>query len=241
MVDGAPRVVIRRQTPMRRTVFIAACLLLGLIVLYVAYEFGRFDAGYDRLAAAQRQREQTHLLREMDGQNQQLRAQLAELETYRVGQSRERAELSRTIGELQAQVARQSQDLAFFRGIVAEKANAAEVKIQQFRIASTATAQHFQLRFTLVQPVRPENVVQGGVEIIVEGAQGGRPLKLDLTALGGDAAAELPFSFRYFENFSPEVTLPEGFVPERVTVTVKSRRKGVEPVTQSYLWSVDSL
>jgi hypothetical protein len=50
-----------------------------------------------------------------------------------------------------------------------------------------------------------------------------------------------PFNFRYFENFDQQITLPEGFRPERLTVEVSSERKGVTPLTQSFLWRVDAL
>ena len=54
--------------------------------------------------------------------NRELRTRLAELDTIRIGRAREQAEVARTIGDLQAQVARQAQELAFYRGIVAQAA-----------------------------------------------------------------------------------------------------------------------
>ena len=42
--------------------------------------------------------------------------QLAAAEEARVGEGRERAEVARTIGELQAQVARDQQEMGFYRG-----------------------------------------------------------------------------------------------------------------------------
>ena len=68
--------------------------------------------------------------------NRELRTRLAELDTIRVGRAREQAEVSRTIGDLQAQVARQTQELAFYRGIVAQSAVSLGVKIQQLRISA---------------------------------------------------------------------------------------------------------
>ena len=51
---------------------------------------------------------------------QQLRVQLAAAEEARVAEVRERSEVARTIGELQAQVERQQQDVEFYRGLVAQ-------------------------------------------------------------------------------------------------------------------------
>ena len=68
--------------------------------------------------------------------NRELRTRLAELDTVRVGRAREQAEVARTIGDLQAQVARQAQELAFYQGIVEQKSTPPlGVKIQQPRIS----------------------------------------------------------------------------------------------------------
>ena len=99
----------------------------------------------------------------------ELRAKVAQLESSTVGQTREREEVQRTIGELQAQVARANQELAFFRGIVTQNANSAEVKIQQARMVATATANKFRIRVTLVQPMKPDTVVSGVVVLSVDG------------------------------------------------------------------------
>ena len=138
-----------------------------------------------------------------------------------------------------AQVAKQAQELAFYKGIVEQGVNAPEVKIQQLRISAGDAPGRFRLRITLVQPVRSDRSVDGVISARVEGEREGGPLALDLAALTADKRAEIPFSFRYFENIDPEITLPAGFSPERVSVEVRSAKKGVAPVTQTLMWSVE--
>ena len=99
----------------------------------------------------------------------ELRAKVALLESAAVGQTRERELVQGMIGDLQAQVARANQELAFFRGIVTQNANSAEVKIQQARMVATATANKFRVLVTLVQPMKPDSVVSGVVVLSVEG------------------------------------------------------------------------
>ena len=47
--DGAP-LVVRQRAPVLRTALLGIAILIGLLVLYVVYELGRYDAGYDRQA-----------------------------------------------------------------------------------------------------------------------------------------------------------------------------------------------
>jgi hypothetical protein len=231
--------VVRTYAPARRIITICALVLFAVIGIYGTYELGRFDAGYDRLAASRERAELEVAVERLESMNQELRAKVADLETLRVGQARERAEVARTIGDLQAQAARQQQDLAFYRGIVTQTATGLGVKIQQVRIQRTESPQRFKVRLTLVQSARPESAMSGVATFKIEGASPKGAAVHDLSALTGGKRGELTFNFRYFENLDQEIELPEGFTPERLTVDVRATRKGVTPLTQSFLWKVD--
>lgn len=239
MTEPVPKLVVRTYAPARRRWLLAALALLGVFTVYVTYEYGRFDGGFDRLTTSQREAESRVGQERLEKQNRELRVKLAEFESEEVGQGRERAEVAKAIGDLQAQVAKQAQELAFYKGIVEQGVNAPEVKIQQLRISAGDAPGRFRLRITLVQPVRSDRSVDGVISARVEGEREGGPLALDLAALTADKRAEIPLSFRYFENIDPEITLPAGFSPERVSVEVRSAKKGVAPVTQTLMWSVE--
>jgi len=107
--DGRPSLVIRTHSPARRLIIIGVASVLAAFALYVVYELGRFNAGYDRLEVAQQRTELEVEIERLGKSNRELRTQLAELDTIRIGRAREQAEVTRTIGDLQAQVARQTQ------------------------------------------------------------------------------------------------------------------------------------
>jgi len=212
------------SAPRRRLLTWIGLAVLAAVALYGAYEYGRYDARHGRQAGEGGVEGE---LERLEKANRQLRLQLAERETERVGQGRERAEVSRALGELQAQLARQAQELAFYRGIVEQGASDAGVRVQQMRIVPGKAPGRFRIRLTLVQTVRPDTTVVGLLGLRVDG-QGGGPV-----------TAELPFSFRYFQRLEPDVRLPQGFVPERLTVELRPGRKGARPASQSWLWSVE--
>jgi hypothetical protein len=237
--DGRPNLVIRAHSPSRRLIVIGVFALIAAFALYVVYELGRFNAGYDRLEVAQQRTELEVEIERLGKSNRELRTQLAELDTIRIGRAREQAEVTRTIGELQATVARQTQELAFYRGIVAQGAAAVGVKVQQIHITAGAKPQHFMVRLALVRSVRPDTVALGSVVLSVDGSGAdGKPITLDLPALAKQK--ELPFNFRYFENLDQDVALPAGFHPEKMAVEVRSNKKDVAPASQSFLWNVDA-
>ena len=234
-----PKLVVTTYAPKRRMVAIVLLVLMVAGGVYGMFEFGRYSAGFDYPASL---RQRAKLRAEIDAQEatiSELRAKVAQLESSTVGQTREREEVQRTIGDLQAQVARANQELAFFRGIVTQNANSAEVKIQQARMLATATANKFRIRVTLVQPMKPDTVVSGTVILSVDGEIDGKPGRADFTTLSGGKRREIPFTFRYLENIEEEITMPPGMKPEQLLVEVRSNRRGSAPVQQSYAWSVD--
>ena len=238
--DGKPSVVIRTHAPVRRLIVLGAVPLLGLFALYIVYELGRYDAGYDRLAVAQARTELEVSIERLEKSNRDLRTRLAELDTIRIGRAREQAEVSRTIGDLQAQVGRQTQELAFYKGIVAQGAPAVGAKIQQVRISHGAKAGQFVLHMALVRSVRPDNIAAGSIGVTVEGDSAGSTTTADLAQLTAGKLHELPYSFRYFQNFDQEVTVPAGLKPDHVSIEVRSSHKDVAPVTQTFMWNVDA-
>jgi hypothetical protein len=242
MADLPRNLVVRAHAPVRRTVLTIAFVIIGLFALYVVYEIGRYDAGYDRLAVSQQQSELEIRIEGLVKTNRELRTKLAELDTIRIGRNQERAELARTIGELQAQVARQQQDLAFYRGIVTGGGSSTiGVKIHQLKISAADSPGAFRVRLTIMQSVRPDEPVAGAVTLRVEGDSQGSATSLDFPTLTQGKQRELPFNFRFLENFDQQIAIPDGFRPEKLTVEVRSDRKGVTALTQSYLWRVDAL
>lgn len=169
-------------------------------------------------------------LRDRDDTIVELRRQLADYDTSKTAQEEERRELARTIGELQADVARLQQQVEFYRGVVASDNPRAPVAIRSLRVVQSLEGAPPVLRLALVQPGNPQSMVNGTVQASIEGRRGSQVERISL--------APRPFSFRYFENLELALTLPSGFLPERITVEILSGGRNTAPVVQSQLWPV---
>ena len=237
--DGTPQVV-RARAPALRTALLIAALLIGLFAVYVVYEFGRYNAGYDRQAVAQQRTELEVKIEHLEKDNREMRTQLAELDTFRVGRAREQAELAKSMGELQAQVAQQSQELAFYRGVVAQGAASIGIKIEQVRITATEHPGVFSVHLSLLRSGRADTDALGSLLIGLDGAANGEAKSLDFAALTGGRTHELHYNFRYFQDFDQELTLPSTFKPEQLVMELHSSKKDVPPLSQSFLWTIES-
>lgn len=240
MKTGQPELVIRPHVPMRR-LLVTALSVLALAALGAAFELGQYRAGYD-LVAAMQQRTQLHrAIARLESTNRTLQARIIALETVNAGHAREDQVVGRTIGDLQARVARQTQELAFYRAVVAEGAPAIGLRVGTVRLSSSKPAGSYLADLSLVRAGRTDGMTAGTVSLTVDGQDaGGKPMTLDGRALapGGKVGkADVPYDFRYYQDLHQTIVLPPGFRPEHLTVKVSSGRKDVPPLTQTFPWS----
>jgi hypothetical protein len=235
MTRLTPRLIVRVHAPLRRWLLIGGTVLVMLIALYATCDWGRTRAGFDS-AQASKVRGQVS---DLEAEIRRLRLQLAAQETERAGQVREREELARTIGELQAEVARQMQDLSFYRGVVGENLQTEVIRIQQFRILAGKEPGQYRLHLVLGRTLRPDDRVSGAVRMSFEGARGGKNVTLDLAAVSEVAGGALSFDYRYVETLEQDIRLPEGFEPANTTIELQPARKGASKIRQTFLWTVE--
>ncbi len=140
MTELPANLVIRRVAPRRTLLLVIVGVIGGLIALGAAYEIGRYDGGYDVIAAARQRAQLEATTSRLGKDNTALRKQVTDLETMRVGLTQERTELAHNIGDLQSQVASQAQQRAFYRGVVSHGVSqddlAMGLKIQQLSITA---------------------------------------------------------------------------------------------------------
>ena len=238
MKTGRPDLVIRPPAPLWRTILTGSLIVLGVVGLIVAFELGQYRAGYNIVSALKERARFHSSIKRLENTNRALQARVIALETVNAGHAREDQVVARTIGDLQAQVARQTEELAFYRAVVAEGAPAIGVRVGTVSLSSAKPGGHFLVHVSLVRAGKTDGMATGTVSLTVDGqAAGGKPVTLDSQALAGGGKAGVSYDFRYYQDLEQTVTLPPGFRPEHLTVKVGSSRKDVAPLTQTFPWS----
>lgn len=229
--DPHRHVVLRGVSPTRLRVVAVIVVALLILAAWALFMLGRSGIGLSDTGPSSTPASLRQAIRERDEQIDTLRRSVAELETLKSAQDRERQEVSRTIGELQAEIARQRQQLDFLKGVVSSAEPPAEVAIRNLRLDRDPATGRVRVRLSIVQPGNPRSMVSGQVKVTLEGSRDGRAARIILF--------ETPYDFRYFENIDRELSLPDGVSPERVQIEIQPSGRSSRPVVQSVLWPLE--
>jgi RES domain-containing protein len=215
----------------------AAAALGVLVLLWVAFEVGRARAGYSVTTAFAERRQLRAEVERLQARATELEAQLASAEIARRVDRESYAQVEKSLADLQSRLGEQSQELAFYRGIVSPGDGTVGLRVQRLLVQPAAEPQHFRLRVVLIQAARQDAIVTGTVDVKIDGQRAGRPLSLSLSELGLERP--LSYSFRYFQEVEAEIEVPAGVTPARVQIEVRPRGADA-PVRASYPWTVDT-
>jgi hypothetical protein len=214
-----------------------AAASLAALAGWIGYGLGQRSAGHDGATEAEKRAVAEDQGKRLAFENKRLNARVAELEMARRIDRDAYGQVETTLGDLQSQLARQSDDLAFYRSIVSPADGIQGLRIQRFEVLPGDEPRQVRLKLTLVQAMRHESIVAGLAQINLVGARDGVPARFSVGDLLGKPRAELPFSFRYFQTIEQSVVLPEGFRPFETEVRVRSSKLRA-PVQQTFAWKV---
>jgi len=214
-----------------------AVLGIALVLLYAAFEVGRSVAGHSALSALMQRQALASRIAALDAEKQQLLRRLAAGEAVQRADTEAQSEAQAMIGELQAELARQQQELEFYRGLVAERFGTGTVKVQELSVRPEAEPGRYVVLVTLVHTSSRDATATGWLTLAVSGSRGGALARLDLPQIAVDGGQRVDFSLRYFTTVEVPIRLPERFKPASIELEFRTNRGGPDPVKQGFPWS----
>ena len=146
-------------------------------------------------------------------------------------------EMQQNLRALQDKAASLEEEVAFYRSLMRPEELERGLHIEKLIMSDTALYQTFGYELVVAQAVARHSWQEGELYFEVHGVRDDQREVLALTEIATIPAYPLLYKFRYFENFTGELTLPDGFVPEAVIVTL-DRGGSEELVQESYEWIV---
>jgi hypothetical protein len=213
-------------------------VLLVLAGAYLSFELGRYQAGYSLLDHRRESEAFAERLRQEQANSDELRRQLAILETSGEIDRETYSQVESNLGELQAKIQAQEEELVFYRGIVSPQDGVAGLRIQSLEVLPADAERRYLLRLVLVQAIVHSRRVSGTVKLQLEGVQDGQTAVFDVADLtAGDGGYDMSYEFRYFQGLETELSLPLGFEPQGINVEIWPNEARAERVNASFEWS----
>ena len=197
MADSFNKLVVRPYEPRRRTLLWTSAVLLGVAVLYAVFELGRYEAGFRVVDSVRGALSASRRIRTLEAENENQRRQLEAAETARRVDREGYAQVERSLGDMQSQIARLNQDLSFYRGLV-QPETLIHVKVQQMQIIPDGPPGQYHLKFVLMQTGKTDKEVAGHAAITLDGLLQGKPLSLMYAQVSPNHRVSLAYSLKYF-------------------------------------------
>lgn len=205
--------------------------------LYLTYELGRYRSGYSMLEHRRERAELVKKLSDEQTMSDELRRQLAIAETSGDIDRATYKQVEATLGDLQAQIQEQEEELVFYRGIVSPQDGVAGLRIQSLEVLPGDGESRYLLRLLLVQAIVHSRRVAGAVKLQLEGVQAGQMASFDAAELAVPGERyEMDYEFRYFQGLEADLALPSGFEPQRITVEIWPSEARAERINQTFDW-----
>lgn len=170
----------------------------------------------------------------------QARADMAQLQQQLARHQRGQQVAENANKELQQALAARSEeisslrnDLSFFQRLMEGGSQQAGLAVHSLSLRATDDPRSFQFALTLSQNLKRNRQAAGRVELSISGANGDKSSRLGLQELGGTVPG-LEFSFKYFQQLTGVIMLPEGFRPG--SVNIKVLPEGGTPAEREFMW-----
>lgn len=234
------KMVVVPYRPQQRLFFTVA-LIAGVAVSAL----GGFAYGYYQTLLTQQtvQADREELVTELASlrlENSDLNRQVAILDRSSVMDQRANEEVQDTIGGLRERVALLEQDIIYYRSVVSEETEDTGLIISNWDI--NATREEDLYRYKLVmrqQDADGDTFLTGHVNVNLVGTQNEELVIVPLREVSAEQdQLDIRLRFKFFQNIEGELTLPEGFVPERVQIAAVETAPIEKTLDQDFSWVV---
>ncbi|MDG9667196.1 hypothetical protein ONV78_05555 [Hahella sp. CR1] len=168
----------------------------------------------------------------------ELAQQVANLERGKAIDQAASTDVLKTIRDLESANLQLREDIAFYKNIMAPSDEDTGLQVQRMEIRPTRENRRFQYKLVLTQVADNKTYIQGVVAVNLIGVKGGEKEILPLRDVDGAEELGVKFRFRYFQDLTGEMELPEGFVPEQIQVVAQSTGKKATKIERTFDWKV---
>ena len=222
-----------RHAPRQNVKQIAGVIIALLASLFIGLVVGQWF-GKDAIFANSALAKQLAIVTD---ENQELQKSLVAAELASNVQEQAARGLQTQLTELLTEKAELEDAVSFYRDLM-EVGNAAEgIRVADFALFATNTPSVYQFSILVTQVADKRKYVGGEVIVKVLGLSGEKRETVVCDQASAVVGFPLKYRFRYFQDLVGQLKLPDGFTPERVSISVQQKAKG--SVNADFEWAIE--
>lgn len=141
--------------------------------------------------------------------------------------------------ELETQLADLKQDNTFYRSLMRPAAGDKGIVVDPPAVMQKNASGEYKYNVVIKQIVAKHQKVSGYLTLVLVGKQAGEPANLTLKDISSDVSKErIRLNFKYFQRIEGDMTLPEGFVPEKIEMKVVIQKPKKAVIDKKFGWLV---
>jgi len=229
------RYLITIQRPSRWVLGFVLLMALLAASIWFTFEAGRRMAGFDTLETDRIIDGQQAEIERLQGDLAEYQRQAAMLERNSKIEDDASGELKKSLSAAQNEVLVLKKELAFYKSIVAPEQTKPTLMIQTIQLKQGAGGD-YEYKIMVSQQGRNDRFARGTVDVSIEGTKQGAKEVLALSAVSDDVEKPMKFGFKYFQNFTGELKLPEGFEAKFMRIKVNPNSKTLDSIDEKFPW-----
>ena len=226
----------------QKTLLLICAVLIFLIGGWMLLDYGKWRMIYQEMAGAIAQKTLTDT--EISQNDSGMGDELGELQKKvtileRTAQVDKTAqdEVRKMISELEKENLELREELGFYQNIMASISESRGLKVQGFRLEASKNKQRYKFELVLTRIVKGGRVASGDVSIVLNGNGNSGQMDYDLKELLKGKDSAFRFKIKHFKRIGGIFTLPDGFVPESVKITIQPHEEDAKPIEKVYQWT----
>jgi len=221
--------------PLRNAVLVAIAVIVVAGVGFAGYLIGRGQLG--SVAAAIGTTSAADALAEQ--RVVELERKLADIQLSQVVDVDASESLRQTIKSLRDELSASQDEVLFYRQLMAPSEAQKGLRVEKLELSSGPSPTEVKYRLLLTQ-VSDKNVwASGTVTVDIVGTSANEQVVLPLTEMTQVETYPLAFKFRYFQDFTGTLAIPDGLKPEQIVVAAATSGKDGKRVQKTFSWTLE--
>lgn len=231
------RLVVKSHRPWQFALAVIFLSTFFAVLTWLALEHSHWSFIRDHNRLGENYKRMLEVNKELEQENQRLYEKVLTLEQTIRLDKQTASLLQDELAAQQDEIHQLRGELEFYQGIMEAARDTEGLNIYGIHITPLSAERSFLLRLVLTHVVKGDKVAQGRLKVVVEGSEkDGSLRRYALDELGVEAEPELQFEFKNFKRIERHLTLPPGFEPRRVFVTIQPKGNNQSTISKVFEW-----